>query len=70
MSEPKLILMVQLEDNNQMIVKLGTHHEALLALALRKAQLTVDNVLLEKELTAQEANKPVIELPNGLLEKL
>lgn len=70
MSDPKLIILVQLDESNQMTVKLGTHHEALLALALRKAQLSVDNVLLEKELMAQEANKPLIEIPKNMLDKI
>lgn len=70
MSDPKLIILVQLDEGNQMTVKLGTHHEALLALALRKAQLTVDNVLLEKELLAQEAKKPLIEIPKNILDKI
>lgn len=52
MSEPKLIIKVELIDN-RMKVTLGTQHEALLALALRKAELTVYDILLNNEVHEQ-----------------
>ena len=68
MSDPRLLILVELVDN-QVNVRLGTKHEALLSLALRKAQLTVDNVLLEP-MFQPPPQSSVIEIPQTILEKI
>lgn len=70
MNEPKLILNVLLDKDGQMTVNLGTRHEALLALALRKAALTIDNVILETEYEVRVKDKPMIEIPKTILDKI
>lgn len=70
MSESKLLLNVVLTEKNQVKVTLGTKHEALLALALRKAQLAVDEVLLQTDYENEVLKKSPIEIPTGILEKL
>lgn len=64
MSEPKLLVKAELVDN-KVRVTLGTKHEAILALAIRKIEIYVTEVLLENEFKIAEAEKSPIITPNS-----
>jgi hypothetical protein len=63
MAEEKLVFKVELVDNN-MRVTLGTKHEALLALGLRKVALFVDEEIIQSELSKQQS---AIQIPDSVL---
>jgi hypothetical protein len=67
MSEPKLILKVELLDGKEMVCTLGTGHEGTLAWALHKARIAIDTTMVENEIRAEQ-NK--IQIPVGVLNKL
>lgn len=74
MSQPLPVLKAEIIDG-KMQITLGTKHEALLCLALRKCELFVTEVLIEGEF--KEEPKPAIltpgsdlMVPNDLLKRL
>ena len=68
-SEPKLIMKVELDDNGKLKLALGTRHPALLSLALQLLDIEVkDNILRGQE---QQAQSDIItEVPSSLMGKL
>lgn len=70
MTEPKLILKVELI-NNKMKVSLGTQHEALLALALRKAEMTFYDCMLSHDIEDEpQVQQSSIVVPESIIKSL
>ena len=53
-----------------MVVDFGKHNIALLSHALRVAGLHLDDMIVEKEIVAEESEKPKIVIPPNILDKL
>lgn len=73
-NQSKLVLKAEII-NNKMAITLGTKHEALLCLALRKCELYITEVLLENEFKEEPVSsilKPgsEIQIPKSLVGKL
>ncbi len=72
MSEPKLILSVELLEGNKVRVTFGTKHPAILALALQQADLQFKELLLDKLVPEQKSiiEPSGIQVPKDLISQL
>lgn len=65
-----MLFKAELTPEKKIVVTLGTQQEFFLALALRKAAIAVDNILVENELKDEVAKHSNLVLPDNVLKTL